>query len=270
MNASITALLRRIAAAAALLALIGAATLAAPASAQDSGTDMKVKDYIQVKTDKTAAVVTGDTAWVTVSIRGKENVDDVRFTATLSDGSVAYPTNTVDHSGPYNGYRLDEKETDYVAFQLTIPAGLGQKSAELTLSATWTFDGVAMSGTESVKVPLVQFEGEPYSLVSDAVTFSTEDPAAGWVSVSFAGLAPRVEGFQVTVSDPGGLDIYYPLETFTSLAGDDLLEDGETDVVRFRMNESQWDSPVTAELEVRYTLAGVATRAFHTVTIAPA
>lgn len=270
MNTPLTALLKRTVVLLAALALAATTLLAAPAGAAEEAEDEKVKDFIQVRTNKTAAVVKGDTAWVTVSIRGKQDVDDVRFTAKLSDGTVAYPANTVDHSGPYNGYRLDKKETDYVAFQVTIPAGVDEKDLRLELDATWTHDGERMRGEESVRIPVVSYDGDPYTLVSDTATFSTTDPAAGWVTLSFAGLAPRVENFNVVVSDPAGLDIYYPRETFTSLAGDALLEDGETDVVRFRVGEAHWAAPMTVELVVDYEVAGVAAKALHTVAISPA
>lgn len=252
-----------------LLALVSTA-LGGTAQAQDAGEteDVRLKTYVNVQTNRTAVVVIGDTAWVTVSLRGKADVEDLRFVATLADGSVAYPANTVDHSGPYNGYELDKNETDYVAFRVTIPADLQEKKVEMELEATFTHDGQPMRGTDEVEIPLVQFDGSPYSLGSDQVTLT--DATNGWVEVSFAGLAPRLENFEVAISDPTDLDVYYPLETFTSLAGDALLEDGETDVVRFRLGEAHWGVDHAVQLTVRYQLAGVAESATHALSIVAA
>lgn len=253
-----------------VLMALAAVTLASPAGAQDRGEEEDVEDYVQVRTNKTAAVVIGDTAWVTVSLRGKQAVEDLRVTASLEDGigSVDYPTNTVDHSGPSNGYALDKKETDYVAFKVTIPADHSGKNIPLLLDVGWTYEGRTMHGTEEVRIPLVDFDGSPYTVLTETVAVSEANN--GWVEVSFAGLAPRLESFEVTVTDPAGLDVYYPLETFTSLDGDALLEDGETDVVRFRMGESHWQETLNVALEVRYVLAGVSAIAAHDLTIAPA
>lgn len=224
------------------------------------------KSSVKVRTKKTSAVTIGDTVWVTVSIRGKGNVENLRFTAELDvDGSVGYPANTVDHSGPYNGYDLKNKETDYVAFNITISDEVERRSAKMTLSYTWTNGGESFAGKASVKVPLVNFDGSPYTLLTDTVTLTEADN--GWVALSFAGLAPRVERLEVSISSPSGLDVYYPLETYTSLAGDDLLEDGETDVARFRINEAHWGQTLELELQVRYQVAGESATATHSLVI---
>ena len=251
----------------ALIALVST-LFATPAGAQ-SVEDVGLSDYMRIKTQKTSAVVIGDTAWVTVSLRGKRDIDDLRFTAYLEndEGTVAYPSNTVDHSGPYNGYQLDRRETDYVAFKVAIPADYGNNNIDLHFEATFTHNGRPKRGLDKVEVQLVEFDGRPYKLVSDDVSVSAA--TNGWVEVSFAGLAPRLETFEVVITDPLGLDVYYPRETFTSLNDDDLLEDGETDVVRFRLGEAHWTSATAAQIEVRYVFAGVPNRAVHKLTISP-
>ncbi len=222
---------------------------------------------ILLRTADTSVITVGDTAWVTVSIRGGRSVDNLRFTALVGQGgSVSYPANTVDHSGPYNGYDLDVKETDYVAFKVTIPDGVTERAAELKLSVTWTDSGKRFKGDTSVKIPLVQFDGAPYTLLTDKVDLTEKDN--GWVTLSFAGLAPRVEQLEVSVSSPGDLDIYYPLETFTSLQGDALLEDGETDLARFRINEPSWGQTLDLEVTVKYLVGGVAETASHKIRVA--
>ena len=240
--------------------------LASGAEAQSSSpNDGDLEDSIQIRTNKTAAVLAGDTAWITLSIRGQADVDDLRFTATLDGQPVAYPENTVDHSGPYNGYGLKEKETDYVAFQITAPMVDKKAHLPLELQVTWTEDGSPRSASETVKVPVVTFSGEPYELVSDEVTLSEADN--GWVRIRLAGLAPQLDDVRVAVTDPTGLTIHYPQETYTSLLRDARLENGETDEANFRLGEEHWGQSFAVELKVDYTLGGEAMTRTHQVTI---
>jgi hypothetical protein len=236
-----------------------------PASPSGSGsTDLQRS--LQIRTNTTAAVTAGDTAWITVSIRGRTEVDDVRATATLDGGSVGYPTNTVDHSGPYNGYHVDDQETDYLAFRVTAPGPERRRQmVDLELAVSWTEDGQPRSGSHVVKVPVVVFDGEPYEMVTDEVALTGVDD--GWVRISLAGLAPRVEGVRLTVVEPTGLDLAYPQETFTSLQRDDLLEDGETDEARFRLGETHWGQTLSLEIRVDYTVDGAAASRTHRVTV---
>lgn len=240
--------------------------LAPGAEAQSSSANRAdLKDSIQIRTNKTAAVLAGDTAWITVSIRGQADVDDLRFTATLDGQPVAYPENTVDHSGPYNGYGLKEKETDYVAFQVTAPMVDKKADLPLEIQVTWTEDGSTRTGTETVKVPVVTFSGEPYELLADEVVLSEADN--GWVRLGLAGLAPQLDDVRVTVTDPSGLTIHYPQETYTSLLRDARLENGETDEANFRLGEEHWGQSIAIELRVDYTLGGEAMTRTHQVTI---
>jgi hypothetical protein len=221
---------------------------------------------IQIRTKRTAAVVEGDTAWVTVSIRGRADLEDVRFTATLDGETVEYPTNTVDHSGPYNGTGLKEHETDYVAFRVTAPsAGQDGRMAALVLSVTWTENGITLSDTHTLEVPVVAFTGEPYELVTNEVT--APEAANGWVSLGLTGMAPRVENVQVSIAQPEDLDLYYPAETFTSLHKDAVLEKGETDEARLRIGESHWGDTLTVEVQIDYTVEGTPGSRTHSVTV---
>ena len=240
--------------------------LAPGANAQgSSASEGRLKDSIEIRTNKTAAVTSGDTAWIMVSIRGKAEVDDVRFTATLGGEPVGYPENTIDHSGPYNGSALDEKETDYVAFQITAPAVDKKDYVELELQATWTEDGSPRRGTDSVKVPVIAFTGEPYELVTDEVTLGEADD--GWVRIGLAGLAPMVGDVRVTIVRPSNLDIHYPQETYTSLLRDALLEDGETDEANFRLGEAHWGQSIEVELRVDYLMDDNPATRTHQLTI---
>lgn len=252
---------------AALATIILLPLLLAPGAEAQSSTekDGDLKDSIQIRTKKTAAVLAGDTAWITVSIRGKADVDDVRFTATLDGQPVAYPENTVDHSGPYNGYGLDEKETDYVAFQVSAPLVDKKDYLPLELQVTWTEDGSPRKASDTVEVPVVSFNGEPYELVSDEVTLSEADD--GWVRIGLASLASQVGDVSVTVTKPTGLTIHYPQVTYTSLLRDAVLENGETDEANFRLGEEHWGQSIEIQLRVDYTLGGEAMTRTHQVMI---
>ena len=58
---------------------------------------------------------------------------------------------------------------------------------------------------------------------------------SAWVDVDFTGLAPSVDDMRMTVT--GDLPIVYPGDRgFTSLHGDEQLEDGETDTARVRID----------------------------------
>ncbi len=222
--------------------------------------------HIQVRTPKTSAVVEGDTAWVTVSLRGLVDVEDLRFTATLAGEPVAYPENTVDHSGPYNGYALDRDEIDYVAFQITAPQiERAKQHVDFTLSATWTGEGERRDGSLTIAVPVIEFNGEPYELVSDDITITEE--ANGWVNLAMAGLTPRIEDVRVSIVEPSGLDVHYPQETYTSLLRDDVLEDGETDEANLRLGETHWGQTIEVEIRIDYVVDSEPLTRTHQVTI---
>ncbi len=78
-----------------------------------------------------------------------------------------------------------------------------------------------------------------------------------WVDVDLTGLAPMVTYISMTAS--GVLDITYPgYGTSTSPHDDEVLEDGETDTARFRVDAGD-TAPGTYELttELSYTFEGV-------------
>ena len=229
----------------------------------------RLSRYLEVRTRRIAAVTKGDTAWVTVSLRGERNLEDLRVTATIDqDGAtVGYPANTETYSSTYADADLDRRETDYIAFEVTIPAEVDRRSVELEMQFTFTHEGDRLGGSRTIRIPVVDFDGRPFSLTEDAIDL----PAAanGWVEVPFAGLAPEVTDFRVTVADPADLDIHYPAETHTSLARDAVLQDGESDVARFRLGEAHWGAPIEASIRVDYVLAGQPESERFAVTITP-
>ena len=256
-----------------VLALFASILAIAPAQAAegDDVEDVRLSRYLNVRTSRTAAVTKGDTAWVTVSLRGKRDVTDLQVTAVIDQAgaAVSYPANTETFSSTYADADLDRRETDYIAFQVTIPTevtGRG-RNVDLEMEFTFTDDGDRLRGEETVTIPVVDFDGSPFALTDDDIAL----PAAanGWVELPFAGLAPEVSDFRIVVEDPPGLDIHYPAETHTSLARDALLEDGETDVARFRLGEAHWAAPSDATIRVDYVLAGEAATERFDITITP-
>ena len=91
-------------------------------------------------------------------------------------------------------------------------------------------------------------------MLTSAASLSASE--GGWVDVGFSGLAPSLTDFQLTVTDPAGLTIEYPLETHTSLHANSTLEDGETDVARFYVAPTQTGAEqVTIEYRISYVNA---------------
>lgn len=260
----------------AMVTLAGVVTTAPAHAAEDEEIDdVRLGRYISVRTERTAAVTKGDTVWVTVSLRGRRSVEDLQVTASIDEegAEVGYPANTETYSSTYADADLDRRETDYIAFEVTIPAdveGKGRRSKHVELDMEFTFtddDGDRLRGEDTVRIPIVDFDGSPFALTADEVDLPTG--AGGWVELEFAGLAPEVSDFRITVEDPSGLDIHYPAETHTSLARDALLEDGESDVARFRLGEAHWGAPTEATIRVDYVLAGEAASETFAITITP-
>lgn len=265
--------MRRLRLALMVLVLVTSAVATAPAHAAegDDAEEVRLNRYLSVRTDRTAAVTKGDTAWVTVSLRGKQNLEDLQVTATIDqDGAaVDYPANTDTYSSTYADADLDRRETDYIAFEVTIPTEVDGRGRNVSLEMEFTFthDGDRLRGEDTVRIPVVDFDGSPFALTEDDIAL----PAAanGWVELPFAGLAPEVSDLRVVVEDPIDLDIRYPAETHTSLARDATLEDGETDVARFRLGEAHWAAPTDATIKVDYVLAGEAASETFDITITP-
>ena len=256
-----------------VLGLLAGVLAVSPAQAAegDDIEDVRLGRYLNVRTNRTAAVTKGDTAWVTVSLRGKQDITDLQVTAVIDEAGAAvdYPTNTETYSSTYADADLDRSETDYIAFKVTIPtevSGRGDR-VDLELEFTFTHDDERLRGEDSVRIPLVDFDGSPFALSETDIDL----PAAanGWVELPFAGMAPEVSDFRIVVEDPTGLDIHYPAETHTSLARDALLEDGESDVARFRLGEAHWGAPTDATIRVDYVLAGDAASETFDITITP-
>lgn len=212
-----------------------------------------------LKTKKTATIVAGDSAWVAINWQGKGGeVTNFKVAATAPSGvEVAYPENTPGFTGLMNGHVLSEKEMDFSALKVTVPYSQTKKF-KIQLSVSYNADGAQIEDTFDVTVPVATYTApQDLALVTDSLGSIPVD-YSDWMEVSYTGLAPMVEAFDVVVSDPAGLTVSYPSAgSSTSLSFNNTLEDNETDFAAF-MVDTTGAAPgtYTLGLKVSYTMAG--------------
>lgn len=207
---------------------------------------------LELSSSWTTAVVAGDTSWVTLSWRGLTEVTDFQVRIYGDDGvEIAYPEATRDHTSPSNGTTLDKGERDYTAFQVTVPS-TATRTQYVKMEMSWTAYGEQRSESTTIRIPVKQYKGQDLEILTD----NARPDENGWVSVAYLGMAPSLGDFTVRVSDSADLTITYPREKYTSLHGDDVLVDGETDVVRFLLDDAKKASGQVIVIETSYTWAG--------------
>ena len=225
---------------------------------------------IDLRSPKTAAVTAGDTAWVALDWLAKGgDADDFKLRIKASGGvGIWYPYKTGNpdewadddrtYTSLYADKMLSESELDFTAVRLEVPADAPQ-FVDLELTVTYTSNGKGKTDLFKAKVPIVQYEGQDLEQLSDAQALAagtTETVASPWVEVSYAGFAPVLENFSVSVTDTAGLEIAYPLDgSSTSLSHNSILEAGETDYVAFKLIEPPPGTYVLA-IEATYTKGG--------------
>ena len=226
---------------------------------------------IDLRSPKTAAVTAGTTAWVAIDWLAKGgDADDFQVTVTATGGvEVWYPYKTSNEAewigeetftSLWGDKMLSESELDFTAVRLSVPAD-APSFVDLELTVEYTSNGQDKTDQFKTKVPIVQYEGQDLEQLSDApavapAAATAETVASPWVEVSYAGFAPVLENFSVSVTDTAGLEIAYPLDgSSTSLSHNSTLEGGETDFVAFKIIEPP---PGTYELaiEATYTKGG--------------
>jgi hypothetical protein len=219
-----------------LLAAILMVTTALPAAAApkpDVDKDVELTNY------ETAAIVAGDSAWIALNwVGGDGDAENFQLVVKKPDPGVEirYPDNTGTYTSLWADDMLSDGEYDFTAVHVTVPYSAG---SDIKLLFTLTYDHAGKPKTRSfnVRVPVVQYAGgEDLQQVTESLGEVALGESA-WVGVSYAGLAPRLDDFQLTVTDAGGLPIVYPGDgSSTSLHHNARLEDGETDVARFRVD----------------------------------
>jgi hypothetical protein len=232
-----------------LVLIVGNALPAAAAPKPDVDKEVTLTNY------ETAAIVAGDSAWIALNWHGGTG-DAKNFQLTVKKPEagveVRYPANTGTYSSLWADDTLSDDEYDFTAVYVTVPYAAGN-DIKLLFTVSYERDGKQRSNVFNVRVPVVQYRGgEDLQQVTSSLGQVTLGESA-WVGVSYAGLAPRLDDFQLTVADAGGLPIVYPADgSSTSLHHNARLEDGETDIARFRVDAYDVDAGT-------YTIALVAT-----------
>lgn len=232
-----------------ILLLISTAVPVAAAPKPDVDKDVELTNY------ETAAIVAGDSAWIALNWKGGGgDAADFRLVVKKPDPDVQirYPENTGTYTSLWADDTLSDGEYDFTAVHVTVPYAAG-RDIKLLFTLTYQHDGKEKHRDFNVRVPVVEYAGgEDLQQVTSSLGAVTLGESA-WVGVSYAGLAPRLDDFRLTVTDAGGVPIVYPGDrAATSLHHDARLEDGETDVARFRVDA--YDIPAGT-----YTIAVLAT-----------
>lgn len=240
----------------AALLVVGTALPAAAAPKPDVDKDVELTNY------ETAAIVAGDSAWVALNWQGGGgDAENFQLVVKKPDPGVEvrYPENTGAFTSLWADDTLSDGEYDFTAVHVTVPYTAGTE-IKLLFTLTYEHNGKAKTRSFNVRVPVVEYSGgEDLQQVTASLGELTQGESA-WVGVSYAGLAPRLDDFELTVTDAGGLPIVYPGDrSSTSLHHDARLEDGETDVARFRIDA--FDVPAGT-----YTIAVMATYRKDTAT----
>ena len=226
---------------------------------------------IDMITAEIPALVKGGGAWVALNYTtGSMEVRDVRITVETRTAGVTirYPENTGDHTSFWADDTLSEGEIDYSAFHLDVPDTVDQNKANLQLVITGTSDRGPLTQRLEVLVPLVEYTGENIEQVSNTVASVTAGETA-WVEVAFTGLAPMTSGISSTVAADGVAVIYPGDRSSTSLHHDDVLDGGETDVIRFVV-DAQASEPGVYELVVTTEFEGGSLADVATLEVLPA
>jgi len=246
---------------AALLLISGispAAAQTATAMGKRPGMGMGNGATVRLLTTRTGAVAAGDSVWIQVLWESKGG-DAKDFKVTVKNPEpgweIRYPENTGSYTSLMADATLSNGEIDFTAIHITVPY---KTPGNVTLGLTATYTSGRRSHTKdfTVRVPVTSFTGTDLAQVTTNVT---ADGAATWVSIGFLGNAPRLDNVQMTVGPPSGIVVAYPAgRTFTSLAHDARLEDGESDYAAFRLDVSGV-APGTYELPIQVTYTKDAT-----------
>ncbi|MFZ0494016.1 MAG: hypothetical protein WAM81_12580 [Acidimicrobiia bacterium] len=211
----------KIVAAAVALFLVVAAT---PASAAPKN----VKVDVKALTERTATMLAGDSAWIEIAWEALGGpAEDFKVTVKKLDSSweVRYPEKTSTYASLWTDSTLSDGEIDFTAINVTAPYS-ARKSVQLHLEATYAVDGKSHKDNLNLTIPIAQYTGNDLSQADDSASVD----GSGWIQVPFVGSAPRLDGFEMTAKAPADILLAYPGEgSFSSLAHDARLEDGESD-----------------------------------------
>lgn len=216
--------------------------------------------------DKVPAVTAGDTVWISLTWRADGlDATDFRVVATKTKGvDVSYPANTGSYTSLWADDTLSDGELDFTALRLDVPYD-AKRAVRIQLEVSYKVNGqdradvyVGKRRTKRVtlRIPVQAYTGADVAQVNlDPQTVVAGSGA--WIDIAYTGYAPRVDGFQVVVTDAAGLALEYPQGNYTSLVHDAVLEDGETDVARVYVDASgATPGDYTLSVEASWSKAG--------------
>ncbi len=228
------------------------AAMGSPAGAAPKPT---LQGEVELSTYETAAIVAGDRAWIALNWRGGGgDVTDFRLVVKKADAGVevAYPASTATYTSLWGDDTLSDGELDFTAIRLTVPYEI-KKDLKLNLGLSYQRNGKPAGRDFLVRVPVIAYQGGQDLQQLTQTLGRVTTGGSTWVGVSYAGMAPRLDGFQLEVTDSAGLAVFYPGDgSASSLYHDARLEDGETDVARFLI-DTEGVAAGTYTLQVRAT-----------------
>ncbi len=198
------------------------------------------------------AVVAGSSSWLNIAWVADGDIGDFRVVVEKPKGfEIAYSQTTRDHAGPMDGYAMSDKAVDFTAINLIVDDDYRKRDIKLKLVMTWTAEGKSMRRKASVKVPVIQHEGDDWEQI-DTGGVLNKSSDSGWFDLRLAGLAPQSNNVRMVLSDDAGTSLYLPQGTWTGPHHDELLEAGETDTLRFWIDPDAVDK---GEYNLRFTIS---------------
>ncbi len=254
--------LRRLVASIMGFGFLGASLVMAPAEAQWTSQPTMIGD-------NQVSVIRGADSWISVAWTAPTDMESFRMEVIeWQAGTELSYADGANAAYLFQDRTLSAGEIDVASFQLTTSAQT-PNTFYIQVIASWEFEGQTYRFYPGgLNVRLVDYNGSAdYELLTSSATVADiGDGRNNWVELDFLGLAPATRDLKVTVS--GGVDVYYPQETYTSLHHDSLLNGSEEDVARI------WIDPdlVTAgiaqlTLTVTYEVNGQSRTATHPFTL---
>lgn len=212
---------RRAALVAALLSGVLGWALVLPGAIASADAD---KSNVRAVTTSTAALASGQSAWVAVRWTADQTVGDWSTTVTAPAGvAVSYPTTRGGgDTSLYGSATLVGSTTDFTAFKLAVPYAQ-RASFPVVLTSTYTRcgdngqckdqgignDGRTGTTTVTVTVPVVAATGAPFT--QDTTTATVAAGSSSFQAIAFTGGQTDLSGFTVRAGAlPAGLRVAYP------------------------------------------------------------
>lgn len=266
------------------MAVLAAALLGPALAPSVAGADVD-KTGVRAVTARTAPVVPGQSAWLSVVWTGDQTVTDWSTTVTAPAGvTVTYPTTRGgSDTSLYGSDTLVGSTQDFTAFKLRVPY-TQTTSFPITLTSTYTStcgdngqckdqgggndDKVRdLSTTATVTVPVVPATGPAFTQTTTSLTVPAGSNA--FHQLSFTGGQADLADFTVRLGGlPAGLTVAYPADAAVSRpARGPALLGRTTDQVAVRLDATGLSrGTYTVPLVIGYT-AATARTAPGTVTL---